>query len=212
MNEVDNNLSALAESHASFPDLQPARRLLVLIPSIEADLTTITRRVWELADAIGVRVLFLGLYSDPSHESGLRRELVTMCAMVKDERVSASAEVLFGKDWVDVVRTHFQTGDMVVCLAEQRVGLSHKPLSQILQSELQLPIYILSDLYPQKDLHPKWITQFLAWTGSVAIIFAFFLLQIRIDHLAKDWAHIVLLLFTIPAEVLIIWGWNSFFE
>ncbi len=212
MNEVDNNLSALAESHASFPDLQPARRLLVLIPSIEADLTTITRRVWELADAIGVRVLFLGLYSDPSHESGLRRELVTMCAMVKDERVSASAEVLFGKDWVDVVRTHFQAGDMVVCLAEQRVGLSHKPLSQILQSELQLPIYILSDLYPQNISNSNWLTQTIAWTGSAAIIFAFFLLQVRIDHLVKDWAHSTLLLLTIPTEVLIIWGWNSFFE
>jgi len=212
MNKIEKNLPALAESHTSFPDLQSAHRLLVLIPSVEADLTAITRRVWELADAIGVQVLFLGLYSDPAQELGLRRELVTMSAMVKDERVSANAEVFFGKDWVDAVRMRSQTGDMVMCLAEQRVGLSQKPLSQILQSELHLPIYILSDLYPQNISNSNWLTQIIAWTGSAAIIFAFFLLQVRIDHLVKDWAHIVLLLLTIPAEVLIIWGWNSFFE
>jgi hypothetical protein len=212
MNKIDKNLLALAESPASFPDLQPARRLLVLVPSIEADLTTISRRVWELADAIGVQVLFLGLYSDPLREPSLRRELVTMSAMVQDGKVSTNAEVIFGKDWVDVVKMHSQPGDMVVCLAEQRIGLSRKPLSQILQSELQLPVYILFDLYSQNHSRSDWLTQIIAWTGSAAVIFVFFLLQVRIDHLAKDWAHILLLLFTIPAEVLIIWGWNSLFE
>ncbi|MDO9302785.1 MAG: hypothetical protein Q7T89_15470, partial [Anaerolineales bacterium] len=141
-----------------------------------------------------------------------RRELVTLSAMVKDDRVSAEADVIFGKDWVNVVKTRAQPGDMVVCFAEQRVGLSRKSLSQILQSDLNMPIYILSDLYRQNASHSNWLAQIAVWTGSIVIILGFFVLQANIYRLAKDWAHIVLLLLSIPFELWMIWVWNSLFE
>ena len=51
-------------------------------------------------------VQFLGLYSDPAQEpQSAARQLVTMSAMVNDGRVSAEADVVFGKDWVEVVKT-----------------------------------------------------------------------------------------------------------
>ena len=211
MNKLDALPPDLTVFPASFPDLQPARRLIVLVPSLKADLTALTRRVWELANATGAHIQFLGLYTDPAQELSLRRELVTMSAMVNDGWVSAEVDVIFGKDWVDVVKTRCQAGDMVVCFAEQRVGLSHKLLSQILQSELNVPLYILSDLYPQNDSRSNWPSQMAAWTGSIAIILSLFVFQAKINHLAKDWAHIALLL-SIPFEIWLIWVWNSLFE
>jgi hypothetical protein len=98
-----------------------------------------------------------------------------------------------------------------VCFAEQHIGLSHKPLSQVLQSDLNVPLYILSGLYPQIDSHPNWLAQAAAWTGSIAIILGFFLLQVKSDHLTKDWSHIILPVLSIPLEVWLIWMWNSLF-
>ena len=123
MNKIDVSPPALTISPASFPDPRPVRRLIVLVPSLEIDSILITRRVWELANTTGARVQFLGLYSNPAQEPSLRRELITMSAMVNNGNVSAKAEVAFGKNWFDIVKTRFQTGDMVVCLAQHRVGV-----------------------------------------------------------------------------------------
>jgi hypothetical protein len=212
MNKLDVIPPDLTISSASFPSPEPVRRLIVLVPTLEADLTLVTRRVWELANATDAYIQFLGLYSDPVQEPHLRRELVTMSVMVNDGRVTAEADVMFGKDWVDVVKTRVQAGDMVVCFAEQCVGLSRRPLSQILQSKLNVPLYILSDLYPQNDSRSNWPSQIAAWAGSIAIILGLFVFQAKIDHHAKDWTHTLLLLFSIPFEIWLIWVWNSLFE
>lgn len=208
MNKPAVNPPALTVTSASIPHLQPARRLIVLVPRLDADLTAATRRVWELANATDAHIQFLGLYSDPAQEPSLRRELVTMSAMVKDGRVSAEANVIFGKDWVAAVKSRWQAGDTVVCFDEQRVGLSRKPLSQVLQSDLDVPLYILSGLYPQNDSHANWPAQAAAWIGSLAIILGFLVLQVKTIHLAKDWT-ILLQLLSIPVEAWLIWVWNS---
>ncbi len=220
MNKLDSKYQSLAVSSTSQPDPsirsgqrpEPARRLIVLVPSPEVDLAAATHRVWELANATNAHVQFLSLYSDPSQEPSLRRELITMSAMVKDGRVSAEADVLFGKDWVDVVKAHSQAGDMVVCFAEQSTGFPLKPLSQILQADLDISLYILSDLYPRKKSRSNWLAQIASWMGSIVIIIGFFVLQIKIDQLTKDWAHITLLLLSIPFEIWMLWVWNSLFE
>ena len=190
---------------------EPARRLIVLVPCFEADLTAIARRVWELANATGMHVQFLSLYSDPAQEPSIRRQLVTISAMVKDDRISTEADIIFGKDWVSAVRKHFRSGDTVVCFAEQYAGSSRKPLSEVLQSDLGASVYILSGLYPRHDSRSNWLAQIAVWTGSIAIILGFSLLQIKIDF-AKDSAHAVLLLLSLPAEIWILWAWNSLFE
>jgi len=211
MNKLDVRPPALKVSSAPSPRPEPARRLIVLIPSLEANLTAIARRVWELANTTATQIQFFGLYSDPAQEPSLRRELITMSAMVNNGIVSAKAEAALGKDWVDEVRKRYQAGDMIVCLAEHRVGLSRKPLSQMLQSELNVPLYILSDLYPQNTSHTNWIPKIAAWAGSIAIILGCTLLQASMVPLAEDWAHTALLLISIPIEFWMILGWNSLF-
>lgn len=212
MNKLDLTPPAITLTPASFPDHQPARRLIVLVPSLEFDSASLARRVWELANVTGAHIQFLGLYSDSTQELGLRRELVTMAAMVKDDVVSAEAVVVFGKDWVDVVKTRAHYGDVIVCLAGHRVGLPRRRLSQILQSDLSLPLFILAELNPRNDFRLNWRSQVAAWMGSAAIIFGFFLLQVRINPLATNWTHAAMLIASILVECWMILGWNSLFE
>ncbi len=149
---------------ASLSGYEPARRLIVLVPNLESDYIPAIRRIWELANAQRANVQFLGLCKDTRQELNLRRALVTMSAMVQDGKVSTEAKVEIGTSWVDVVKRNCQTGDMIVCFAEQRAGFLHRPLSQILESNLNFPVYILSGLYPQKT-KSNWLSQVIVWSG-----------------------------------------------
>jgi hypothetical protein len=211
MTKLNYEHQALTIPSTSQSDPEPARRLIVLVPSLEVDLNAVTRRVWELASATGARIKFLSLCSDRLEEPSLRRRLATLSALVKDDKVFAEAEVIFGRNWVEAVKSRWQAGDMVVCCAEQRAGLWQKPLSQILHSDLNVPLYILSGLYPQNDSSSSWPMQAAAWLGFIAIIMGFFTLQVKIDQLAKD-LTIVLQLLTTAVEFWLIWVWNNLFK
>jgi len=135
-----------------------------------------------------------------------------MSAIVNYGNVSAESEVAFGNNWVTAVKSRFQAGDVVVCLAEQRAGLLQRPLSQILQSDLKVPLYVLSGLYPPSDTRSNWPAQAVAWLGSLVIIIGFFVVQARIDLRAQDWTQTILMLLSIAVEVWLVWVWNSLFE
>jgi hypothetical protein len=195
---------------ASLPELGSVRRLMVLVPPLEVDLSAVTRRIWELAKASGAHVQFIGLYNDPAQEPRLRRDLVTMSAMTNDDRISTDVEVVFGKDWVATIRSRWQPGDMVLCFEEQRVGLSHRPLSQMLRSDLDIPLYILTGLYPQDDPRSGWPARTAAWIGAIAIIAGFFMLQAKIGQFENGWTSILQLL-SILVEAGLLLAWNSLF-
>jgi hypothetical protein len=196
---------------ASLSEHEPARRLIILVPDLETDYIHVIRRVWELANAQRVRVQFLGLCKDTRQELSLRRVLAVMSTMVQDDKVSTEAKVEIGTSWVDVIKRNYQTGDMIVCFAEQRAGLLHRPLSQILESNLNFPVYILSGLYSQK-CKTNWLSQVIVWSGSLGIIIGFCISQIKIDQLPKDWFQNALLIFSIIPELWLIWVWNNLFR
>lgn len=187
-----------------------AGRLIVLVPS-DLDYSALTRRVWEIAIATGKQVQLLGLCQDIAEEPSLRRQLVTMSALVGDARVTVEAQVEIATNWVDVVKTHYQAGDAIVCFAEQRAGLFHRPLNQILESKLGATIYILSGVYAQSTERSSWLSQLIVWAGSFGILAGFFWLQVRISQLPNDPAQTVLLIISAGVEIWLIWVWNSIF-
>ena len=211
MTRLDSIPPASTSFPASLSEHEPARRLIVLVPNLETDYFHAIHRVWELANAQRVNVQFLGLCEDTRQELGFRRALVIMSAMVQDGNVPTEAKVEIGTSWVDAVKRNCHTGDMIVCFAEQRAGFLHRPLSQILKSNLNFPVYILSGLYPQKT-KSNWLSQVIVWLGCIGIIVSFCILQVRIDQLPKDWFQNALLVFSIIPELWLIWVWNSLFR
>jgi hypothetical protein len=205
--------SASLSDASTPPNKRPvsAGRLIVLVPS-DLDYSSLTRRVWGLAIATGKHILFLSLCQDAAEEPSLRRQLVTMSALVGDSRVSTEAKVEIGANWVHVVKTNYQAGDIIVCFAEQRAGLFHKPLSQILESTLGVTIYILSGVYAQSAARASWLSQIIVWMGSFGILAGFFWLQARISQLPKDPAQTALLILSAAVEIWLIWVWNSLFS
>jgi hypothetical protein len=221
MNKVDTHLPSNHVEIASTPSalpyvpvdtgLQPVRRLIVLV-STDSDQIALTHQVWNLANATGMRVLFLGLCKDAAQEPALRRALITMSALIQDGRVCAEAKIEIGTNWVDIVKQNYQSGDRIVCFAEQQVGILHRPLSQILESNLGATVYILSGLYPEGHTGSSWLLQLMAWSGAIGIIVGAAILQIRITSLPQDWVQTTLLILSVFGEVWLIWAWNSLFS
>lgn len=208
MNKLHFDHRPLALHFAPSLDLEPVRRLIVLVPSIEVDLTDVTRRIWDLADATGAHIKFLGLCQDATQEPELRRILVTMSAMVNYDHISAEMEVIVGRDWPGAVKSHIHHSDMIVCIEGQQTGLLREPLSRILHSDLDLPVYILSGLDFQERPRSSWSARSAAWIGSIAIIIGFLLLQVKIIQTAKDWI-VALEMASTAIEFWLIWAWNG---
>jgi len=188
-----------------------AGRLIVLVPA-DSEYGAATRRIWELAVATGRHVQLLSLCKDRTKELSLRRQLILMSALVGDSRISTEAKVEIGANWVDAVERNYQTGDIIVCFAEQRAGLLQRPLNQILEANLDAPVYILSGLYTREYSSSNWVSQAIAWTGSIGIILGFFLLQSRIGLLPNDWTQTTLLILVVIFEFWLIWVWNNLFS
>ena len=212
MTRPDSIPRASTSFPASLSELEPTRRLIVLVPNLETDYIHLIRRVWEVANAQRVNVQFLGLCEDTRQELSFRRALGSISNMVQDGKVSTEAKVEIGTSWVDVIKRNYQTGDLIVCFAEQCDRPLHQPLNQILKVNLDAPVYILSGFYTREYRGLGWFSQALAWTGSIGIIGGFFLLQSQIGLLPNGWTQTTLLILGVIFEFWLILVWNNLFD
>ena len=211
MTKLDSRSPSLTFSPASLSALEPAHRLIVLFPASEMDSPKLSHRIWEIATAFHLNVLFLSLCNDFAEEAQLRRRLVTMAAIIKDVNLSTDIMIEQGNDWVRQVRNIWKPGDIVACYAGQKVGLMHRTLDQVLRSNLEAPIYFLSEYHPVKNSASPFLSQASSWLGSLAIIGGFFWVEVQIVQLHQDWAHTSLLYLSVLIEIILIWMWNSIF-
>jgi hypothetical protein len=187
-----------------------AHRLVVLIPAA-SDYAAAAHRISELATASGAEVFLLGLCKNAAHELSLRRELITLAALLRDARVSAEAKVEIGMNWMDAVKNNYRPGDVIVCFADRHPGLWQRPFIQILESNFNASMYILSGLYPEKT-ESNVLSQVIAWSGFIGLIVCFGILQAQLIQLPEGWLQIVLLILSIILEFWLILVWNNLFS
>jgi hypothetical protein len=185
-------------------------RLIVLVPP-DADCATVTRRICKLASETQSDVQLLGLCSNPTEELALRRQLITVTALIRDVRIYAEAKIEVGKNWLDAVKRNYQDGDAIVCITDPSIGIRQRSFSQILESTLKAPIYILSETKPSQP-QPNFLIMLAAWSGFLGIIAGFFILQIKIVQESKDWTQAVILILILIPEFGALWLWNSIFS
>lgn len=131
--------------------------------------------------------------------------------MLQDGRIPVETKVEHGTNWVDVVKRNYQSGDMIVCFAEQRAGLFQKPLNEILGSNLTIPVYVVSGVYALKP-KSNWPEQVIAWFGSIGIMIGFGILQVKIVQVSEGWFQSILLILVVIPEFWLIWVWDNWFR
>ena len=167
MTEIESIPPSLTSSTTPLSDLRAARRFVVLFPNLEWELSPVIHRIWELANSQHACLLLIILCKDSRQESSLRRALIILCAMLQDGSIPVETKVEHGTNWVDVVKRNYQSGDMIVCFAEQHAGLFQKPLCQILVSNLTVPICVISGVSIPKS-KSQWFAQVMAWLWRIA--------------------------------------------
>jgi hypothetical protein len=210
MSKLDINTPVYTFSQSSYSEPESGHRLIVLVPESNADTSSAARKIWELANALGSRVQFLGLCKDESREPTLKRQIIAMSSMVGDGRLSIESKIEFGGNWLGFVKSNLSKGDVIACFAEHRTGFTNRPLSQILESNLNATIYVLPEFQVDSP-RSNWVSSALSWAGSIAIIAIFFWGQARITQMPQDWAHTSLLYLSVFLEVGLVWFWNSLF-
>ena len=210
MNKLDPN--PIAQTYVVQPAAHTAcaHRLIVLV-SPDIDSSAAAPRIWELAHAAGMDILLLSFCKNAAEEPGLRRGLVTMASLLQNGKTTVEAKVDIGKNWIDAIKTHYGPGDIIVCFAEQSTGILHRPLSQLLESNLKATVYILSGLTSQNP-KPHTISQIGAWLGFLGIIVGFGILQAKTVQLQEDWFQSSLLILSIILELWLVWAWNRQFS
>lgn len=209
MTKFDIHPSSLAETAPTDLDLQYPGRLLVLVPT-DIDYSIETRRIWDLARARGMHVLLLGLYKEASEGLALRRGLVTMACLLRDGKICAEVKMEPGSNWVEAVNKTYETGDAIVCFAEQRTGLLQKSLSHVLESNCRGTVFILSTLAPRQPKSSA-LSQVSAWLGFMAIIVGFGILQANIVRLPESWLQSLLLILSTIPEFWLVCVWQGYF-
>jgi hypothetical protein len=185
------------------------RQLIVLVPA-DADCASVTRRICKLATDTNACIQLLGLYRDEEEELALRRELTMASALIRDARVYVDVTVERGSDWVQAVRPLYHSGDIIVCLTDQSTGIRRKLLSRILESSFNTTIYIFSETPVQKQ-KSKVLSQIVAWSGLIAIIGGFFIVQVDITRMPRDGFQTLLLILVLVPEIWLVQFWNSLF-
>jgi hypothetical protein len=152
------------------------------------------------------------LYENASQELVLRRQLTSIAAMVNSAGIYTETEYIFGSDWIGAVQSRSQPGDMVACLANHRIERSNRSVSDILQANIDLPIYILSSSYIRKNASRSWRSQFLFWSFSIATLIGFFLLQARLNRVTSGGLETALMLADTTLMLFTLWVWNNLFS
>ena len=192
--------------------IQPIRRLIVLVPNADVDEAQIAREVWEMATAAKLAVLLLSMCNDDSEELRLQRRLITLMALIRDPRIAVEMHIEYGRDWLRGVKSVLADGDVILCQAEQVVGLRHQPLANVL-STLPVPVWTLSGLYTS-DLapRPRWLSTIIFWSGAIAIMAGFFYFQVQVNNLPGDLLKNVFLSMSVLVEIGSLYAWNSLFS
>ena len=186
----------------------PVKRLVMLVPNVDMDEVQIARQVWEMASPAWLSVILLSMCAGASDELQLERKLITLAALIRDPHVVVETHIEYGRNWPRGLKSILADGDVILCHAEQKVGLRHKPLVSVLDA-LHVPVWTLSGFYPSSFTpRPHRLTELTFWFVALAILAGFFYLQIQINSLPSGWVENTMLYISVLVEIVLLWAWN----
>jgi hypothetical protein len=181
----------------------------VLIPNLDVDEAELAREIWKLAFPPELAVLLLGLCPSVNEEPRVRRRLATIAALTRDTKVSVEIQLEFGRTWIRKLKSVLEAGDIVVCHAEQRIGIWRQPLELVL-ARLNIPILTLKGFIPSMyKSSSTFLRESVFWLVSIAVLFVFFLFQIQILRISEEWVRDTVLSLSVLIEFGLIWVWSN---
>jgi len=194
------------------PDIFPMR-LVILVPGQGLEAPALAQ--W-LASPVSLQrpsILFLSVVQSLNEEPCARLQLSDLIALTSGFPVKVESDLILGRNWVDAVCEVWQPGDSVICYAEQTISISgaaRYPLWVALSNRLDASVFALTGFYRESLRRPRTRATEVAWWGvALALVAAFGVLQAWISQHVIGWAHQILLILSVLAEVGLLWIWNQ---
>lgn len=196
--------------HSQIP--HPIHRLMVLVPSAELREAKFAQLIWSLASPDAAHILLMACIDDWANEPLVQLKLSMLTAMLHESGLTVEAQIEHDDDWSRIVRSHYRSGDLVVCHAEQLVSLAPGVLAadHALSSALvmlNMPVYEVSGYIIQDRSEHNVLHVVRVWVVPLAIIGITLWLQINLHMWTQGWApwtQQALLASSVVAEIALI--------
>jgi len=185
-------------------------RVLVVVTAVskEAELAS---RIRLLAEGGDIPVLLFGACRSEDQLPGLRRDLTTTAAFLRNQGVAVTLTATHGSGWLRELRSALRAGDRVACYAEGGRGPGRQPLIDVLAEALGHTVYDLSGIDEVAGPGLSRLKQAALWAGNLLILAGFGVLQARIAGGVQGSMQTALLVFLLFPEVAVLLGWNALF-
>jgi hypothetical protein len=185
------------------------RRMLVLATSTDTDLSTTASRLVDIAGAYKCPILLIGLCADASQEPGLRRQLVTLAAMLQTTGASIETRIESDRNWLMAIDSILRPDDIVVCFGGKKSTMHQRLLEHFDGANSAAVVYLIREPSGHDIETPTWTSGALGWAGSIGIIVAFFWLQVNIGQAFSGATNTIALVLSILVEFFALLLWNS---
>jgi hypothetical protein len=188
------------------------RRILVLVPDGQIDQEFLVSRVQRLVGSADLDVLYISLSVSPDEDWRAFRHLVGLLTASVETGLRVRTQLLAKGEWLPVLREIVQSGDLIVCHAEQsprRWKDPHRTLGWWVASTLNVPVYVLSGAYVQA--RPYWVNRALCLVFRIIpilIVAGFFWIQVQIDKLATGLTHTLVMSVSVLVEFGLVFLWS----
>lgn len=193
------------------PPASPAsRRLLVLISEADEDDSQLPGRIQQLAAQRGCPVALLAMYGGEESHARVRRQLISLAATIRGPNTPVEILTRPGHDWIRQIESLSRPGDLVVCSLGATAGKGSSPASAIMNSELAVPVHVLTRMADTPPDRRSLGQTALIWAANLGLLAGFLWLQARIDQIDAPTIRTVLFGLSIGLEVGLLWVWNTF--
>jgi hypothetical protein len=183
-------------------------RLVVILPEAEFDRNRLAHKIWLLASAASLPILFLAFSRDRESAAYQQRRLVTIATVTAFGDVKTSTYLLTGRRWLPSLQRLLKPKDLLICLSQDQVIIrlfAQRPLGAYLAAILHAPVYIIGDLpLDRSSSRVALLWQTVAWLASLVVVIAFAVFQIWIDHTSDGPTSTILLCVSIIVEFVLI--------
>jgi hypothetical protein len=177
--------------------------LIVLVPPERFDTQALSVCIQSMLET-GQAVLWLALASDPDSDQVMRRRLQGLAVAIPGLQFKSGYKLVYCASWLEAIQSVRMKGDRIVCLEGHMARTRwfiQQPIAQILAEKEKLPVDVIHGLDLQKPvfLRNLWRGIF-EWALAIAIIVAFFFIQVYISQNTPDILGKVFIILSILVE------------
>lgn len=142
----------LEQNGALFP-----LRLIILVPTRNLDTLKLASLISHAVQQHRSNLLFLSVVEDSNEESYVHEYTAELIELTSKLPVQIEREIEYSKNWITVIKSIWQVGDLVICPTEQSISINGKQISLgiALSQASETPVLMFEGYYHETDLRPR---------------------------------------------------------